>query len=90
VAWAPDGKYIYIHLGDMLSTAIAGTYAIPLRRGSMIPPLPPAGVKSADDLANLPGVQLIDAAVAAPGLSPSTYVYTKTSVHRNLYRVPLP
>jgi Tol biopolymer transport system component/tRNA A-37 threonylcarbamoyl transferase component Bud32 len=89
VEWAPDGKYFYIHLGGM-DTGIARTYAIPLRRGSMIPPLPPAGVKSRDDLTSLPGVQVIDETVASPGTSPSTYVFTKTSVHRNLYRIPLP
>jgi Tol biopolymer transport system component len=87
--WAPDGKYFYIHLGDM-AEGLARTYAIPLRRGSMIPPLPAAGVKSADDLKNLPGVQVIDETVASPGTSPSTYVFTKSSAHRNLYRVPLP
>jgi hypothetical protein len=51
----------------------------------MVPALPPAGVKSPDDLKNLPGVQIV-----APGTSPSTYAFTKTSAHRNLYRVPLP
>jgi Tol biopolymer transport system component len=94
VQWDPGGKYFYIHLGDMHlgygSAGVDRTYAIPLRRGSMLPALPPAGVNSADDLKNLPGIQIIDAAVAAPGMSPSTYVFTKTSVHRNLYRVPLP
>jgi Tol biopolymer transport system component len=87
--WAPDGKYFYIHLGDM-GEGLARTYAIPLRRGSMMPPLPPSGVRSADDLKNLPGVLVIDETVASPGISPSTYAFTKTSVHRNLYRVPLP
>ena len=99
VRWAPDGKYFYIHLGYMSrghgaplppAEGIDRTYAIPLRRGSMLPALPSAGVRSADDLKNLPGVQIIDAAIAAPGMSPSTYVFMKTSVHRNLYRVPLP
>jgi serine/threonine protein kinase len=99
VKWAPDGKYFYIHLGDMSrghgaplppSEGVDCTYAIPLRNGSMAPPLPPAGVDSVDDLKNVPGVRIIDAAIASPGMLPSTYAFTKTSVHRNLYRVPLP
>jgi Tol biopolymer transport system component len=99
IKWGPNGRYFYVYLRDMSrghgaalspSAGIDCTYAIPLRRGSMAPALPPAGVKSADDLKNLPGVQIIDAAVAAPGMSPSTYVFTKTNVHRNLYRIPLP
>ena len=89
VAWAPDGKYFYIHLGDM-EEGIARTYAIPLRRGSMLPDLPPGGVKSSDDLKKLPSAQTIDEVVASPGTSPSTYAFTKTSVHRNLFRIPLP
>ena len=34
--------------------------------------------------------EIIDALAIAPGMSPSTYAFRKTSVHRNLYRVPLP
>jgi len=89
VEWAPDGRYFYIHQGDPY-VGQALTYAIPLRRGSMAPPLPPGGVKSADELKDLPGVQAIDAVSLSPGLTPSTYAYAKTSVHRNLYRIPLP
>jgi hypothetical protein len=90
VAWARDGKFFYINLSGM-SGGLTRTYAIPLRRGSMMPDLPPAGVKSADDLKNLPGVQIIEApSPIAPGMSPSTYAFTKSIVHRNLYRVPLP
>jgi Tol biopolymer transport system component len=90
VGWAPDGKYFYIQLSGGMSQGLARTYAIPLRRGLMAPDLGPAGVKSPDDLKNLPGVQIIDALAIAPGMSPSTYAFRKTSVHRNLYRVPLP
>jgi Tol biopolymer transport system component/tRNA A-37 threonylcarbamoyl transferase component Bud32 len=90
VAWARDGKFFYINLSGM-SGGLTRTYAIPLRSGSMMPDLPPAGVKSADDLKNLPGVQIIEApSTIAPGMSPSTYAFTKSIVHRNLYRLPLP
>jgi Tol biopolymer transport system component len=89
VRWAPDGKYFYIHLAGMGGEA-ARNYAIPLRRGSMVPALPPAGVKSPDDLKNLPGVQIIDAVNIATGMSPSAYAFMKASAHRNLYRIPLP
>jgi len=89
VAWAPDGKYFYVNLSGM-PEGLTRTYAIPLRPGSMIPPLPPGGVKSPEDLTKLPGVQIVEApSTIVPGMSPSTYVFTKSSVHRNLYRVPL-
>ena len=88
LAWAPDGKYFYIRLRGMAGET--RTYAVPLRSGSMVPALPPGGVKSENDLKNLPGVQVIDAVDISPGIDASTYAFIKTSVHRNLYRVPLP
>jgi hypothetical protein len=37
----------------------------------------------------LPGVKVIDE-VISPGATTSVYVFTRTSVHRNLYSIPLP
>ncbi len=96
VAWAPDGRYFYLHFGEThvgmaeMAQGAPRTYAFPLRGGSMLPSILAGGFRSEDDLAKSPGVQVVQASPIAPGLSPSTYAFTRTSVHRNLYRVPLP
>ncbi|PYT20140.1 MAG: hypothetical protein DMG58_34690 [Acidobacteria bacterium] len=66
------------------------TFAIPLRAGRMLPPLPPNGIKSRSDLDSISGLRVIDHPFAVPGPDLATYAYTRTSVHRNLYRIPLP
>jgi len=66
------------------------TFAIPLRDGKMLRPLLPHGIKSLADLDAIPGVRVIDASGAVLGPSLTTYAFTRTSVHRNLYRIPLP
>ena len=96
VTWGPDGKYFYMRFGEThvglaeMAEGMPRTYAIPLHGGSMLPSIPLGGVQTADDLRKLPGVQIVNAAPIAPGMTPSTYAFTKTSVHRNLYRIPLP
>jgi hypothetical protein len=66
------------------------TFAIPLRDGRMLPSLPPNGIKTRSDLDALPGLRVIDHPFAIPGPDLATYAFTRTSVHRNLYLIPLP
>jgi serine/threonine protein kinase/Tol biopolymer transport system component len=90
LAWSAGGKYFLIgDLGPSMATA-QKTLAIPLRKGEVFPPFPANGLKSEKDLTRLPGVKVIDRPDAEAGLDPETYAYMKLSVHRNLYRIPLP
>ena len=43
-----------------------------------------------DDLAAFPGSRVIDGFRLSPGTDPSIYAYVRTTVHRNLFRIPLP
>ena len=52
VNWSRDGKFLYLH-----STRTRRTYAVPLRPGQLVPPLPPGGLASLSDAANLPGAK---------------------------------
>ena len=61
--------------------------------GATLPDLPPAGVRSAADSAELQGSAVIDlsaydpahnGANIAPGLRPDSFAYAKTTSHRNL------
>jgi hypothetical protein len=55
----------------------------------MLPPIPPKGIRSVDDLKKIPGVQMVSYELASPG-PPGSYAYVKTDTLRNLYRIPLP
>ncbi len=89
--WTPDSKYLVLFWwGSGAMNASRKTFAIPLRDGRMLPPLPPNGIRSRSELDSIPGLRVIDQpfAVLGPGLE--TYAFMRTSVHRNLYRIPLP
>ena len=89
--WTPDGRYLmldWFSFGPM--NARGKTFAIPLRDGRMLPSLPPSGIRSRSELDAIPGLRVIDQASAVPGLGLGADAFTRTSVHRNLYRIPLP
>jgi hypothetical protein len=51
--------------------------------------MPPTGFASAADIAAVPGTRLIDAADPAPGPTPDVFAFSRETVQRNLYRIPL-
>ncbi len=54
--------------------------------------LPPSGLKSVDDVKGLNVVADIDTTgmrMFAPGPNPSVYAYSRVTVQRNLFRIPL-
>jgi hypothetical protein len=67
-------------------------YIIALPAGKSLPALPPSGIRSAEDFKDLNVVSVIDMtglSVFAPGPNPSTYAYSRMTVQRNLFRIPL-
>ena len=84
VTWSRDGKFFYISL-------VGGqdVYAIPLRPGQVVPPLPPKGIHSAEEASKLPGAKLLPAQGEFPGPNPSIYAFPKFTSQRNIYRIPL-
>jgi eukaryotic-like serine/threonine-protein kinase len=88
--WDRAGKLFYVALIEMGSrSGRARTVVLPVPHGRDLPPLPLSGINSPEDVKGLPGVKVIDA-VISPGASTSVYVFTRNSVHRNLYSIPLP
>jgi len=81
VSWSPDGKFFYLNFQGSL-------YAIPLRPGQALPPIPASGFRTKEEVAALPGARLI-AEGAFPGPNPSVYAFTKFAIQRNIYRVPV-
>jgi hypothetical protein len=83
LTWSPDGKLAFLSfLGG------ASVFAVPLRPGQALPPLPAKGIRSFEDVAALPGAKPIQGAF--PATDPSVYGYPKAVAQRNIYRVPIP
>jgi len=80
-AWSPDGKFLYASIRGR-------TLAIPLPPGRSLPDLPASGI-SFTGTESLPGTRVIEHGPVSPGPDPSTYVFVRTDLQRNLFRVPL-
>jgi hypothetical protein len=90
VRWSADGKFFYLGVQGRSLTSDGKTVAIPVPPGETLPQLPPAGILGLEEATALPGARVLDRWDIAPGPDPSVFAYTKTAVHRNLYRIPLP
>jgi eukaryotic-like serine/threonine-protein kinase len=95
LSWSGDGTYVYVSfiLSGRNGSAKSGrVYAIPLKHGTSLPPLPPTGMKSEADVAKLgtllPALNQVEEFAAGP--SRDVYAYTYRNIQRNLYRIPLP
>jgi serine/threonine protein kinase len=89
--WQPDSRFFYISVLTGFNSAGASgkTYVLPVPHGKILPDIPVGGFPSEAAIAALPGVRVIDSADIAPGATPDVYAFSRQSIHRNLYRVPL-
>jgi hypothetical protein len=63
--------------------------AIPIPSGKSFPDLPAAGLDAnAVELQHV-GASVMEHGPVSPGPDPSTYVFVKTDLQRNLFRIPL-
>ena len=90
--WQEDRRFLYLTVatGYMAAVAYGRTYIIPVSPDKLFPPIPPGGFHSEDEIAKLPGVRVIEAADVFPGPTTGTYAYSRQTVQRNLYSIPLP
>ena len=65
-----------------------GTYVLPGSRATGLPTLPTAGVAQVGDLKNTRGAQFLPVLVDS-AVSTSLFAFTRTNIHRNLYRIAL-
>jgi serine/threonine protein kinase/Tol biopolymer transport system component len=89
--WQPDSRFFYLSVLTGFNSAGASgkTYVLPVPHGKMLPDIPAGGFPSEAAIAALPGVRVIDSADIAPGATPDVYAFSRQTIHRNLYRVPL-
>jgi Tol biopolymer transport system component len=103
--WTHDGQYLYLGFPswgalepyeEKRQGRSGKAYIIPLKSGRRFESLAAHGLPSQAKLAALPGVRLIENVEVSPylqiypGPNPSIYAYLRTSVHRNIYRIPVP
>ena len=79
--WSPDGRRLFISAGRGRGVHL------PIAPGRVWPNLPESGIESPDVAVKLPGAGLIEQQTPAPGPGASTYVFTKTEIRRNLFRI---
>ena len=89
VTWAPDGKFLYVGLQRSSRTSTGKTLAIPILAGESLPDLPASGIGGLNDVTLFPGSQVVEGWAISPGPDPSSFAYVKTTVLRNLFRIPL-
>jgi len=71
-------------------TSLDKTYVFPLAPGRPLPENLIHGLPPEQEILKLPGVRVILSNDIAPGPTADIYAFTRESVHRNLYRVPVP
>jgi hypothetical protein len=65
------------------------SYFLTPETGRAVPKLPPGGVLDGKELQALNEVKATAAEVES-AMTPDFYSYTRTSIRRNLYRIPIP
>ena len=87
VSWVFGGRYLQVRFGNSPERP---TYLAPVPPGEILPALFRTGrLVSEAEVAKLPGVRVFPQDAPAFGADLDTYVYTKSTVHRNLFRIPL-
>ena len=87
--WTGDGKHLFV-VGANESRAKA--YVLPLSPGQVLPAsiALARSFPSEAEMAKLPGVRMLPVADVVPGPTADIYAFTRETVQRNLYRIPLP
>jgi hypothetical protein len=84
--WSSDGKFFYVTQPPTRPSP-GKTFIFPLQTPNSLPDLPAEGIYAG--WTPPAGVKVIEREHIYPGADPSTYVFTKTDLQRNLFRIPL-
>jgi Tol biopolymer transport system component len=76
--WSLDGRSSYIR-----------PYLIPSPPAEVLRRIPAGGFHSEEEIARLPGAHRIDAEGVVPGPSGDVYAFYRSTIQRNLYRIPI-
>jgi WD40 repeat protein len=87
IRWSGDGKHLFV---QRKLNNLGKAYVLPLAPGRMVPESIVHGLPSEQEILKLPGARMIASSDVAPGPTADIYAFTRESVQRNLYRVPVP
>ena len=80
--WSADGRFFYVADEQM--------WVIPVPAGTSFPELPAAGIGANETADSVRGARVIDqGGTPAFGPDPAIYVFPRTALHANLFRIPL-
>ena len=88
LSWSGDRKHLFVQ-GKGAAT-LDKAYVLPLSPGQMVPESIVHGLPSEQEILKLPGARVIPLRNVVPGPTAETYTFTRQSVQRNLYRIPIP
>jgi Tol biopolymer transport system component/predicted Ser/Thr protein kinase len=89
LSWSGDGKHLFVQ-GKGAAANLEKAYVLPLSPGQMVPESIVHGLPSEQEILKLPGARVIPSRNVVPGPTAETYAFTRQSVQRNLYRIPIP
>jgi len=89
LSWSGDGKHLFVQ-GKGAAATLDKAYVLPLSPGQMVPESIVDGLPSEQEILKLPGARVIPLRNVVPGPTAETYAFTRQSVQRNLYRIPIP
>jgi hypothetical protein len=87
IAWTGDGKHVFVQARAVSNVGKA--YVMPVPPGHLLPELIVNGIPSEQEILKLPGVRVISSKEVVPGPTADIYAFTRETVQRNLYRVPV-
>jgi Tol biopolymer transport system component len=88
VDWSGDGKHLFVQ--GRPANYSGKVYVLPVPPGRLLPASITSEIPSEQEIVKLPGVRVISGRDVMPGPTADIYAFTRESVQRNLYRVPVP
>jgi hypothetical protein len=85
--WSGDMKHVFV---QRRLNNLNKAYVLPLAPGHLVPESIAHGLPSEQEMLKLPGARVIPSSDVAPGPTADIYAFTRETVQRNLYRVPVP
>ena len=81
-SWSSNGKFFYVQIGER-------TLVFPVPAGKELPNIPLTGLGPNDKADERGGTRILDDSDVSLGPDPSTYVFRRTELRANLFRIPM-
>jgi hypothetical protein len=90
VDWVGGGRYLSVRFSGTSDAAQRPLYVVPLSPGELLPTLFRQGrLISEAEVATAPGARVVGQGIVTFGADLDSYVYAKSTSHRNLFRIPI-